>query len=327
MNFRDEIEKIGLPAHLATILIGFCEAYAEAVKKSQLDPKKVMETFSIFLSCVMQQMKKPYPFLPYHKALTSPIDYYKLGLDFVRPLIDFKNSKVLGIESLDSIQKALDSGENVVLLSNHQTEIDPQIISLLIEKEHAPLAYDMTFVAGHLVTTDPLAVPLSMGRNLICIYSKRHIDHPPEKRAEKLAQNQKALKALSDLFDEGGHCIYIAPSGGRDRRNENDEVVVAHFDSDSIELFNLLAQKAKKKVRFHTLALSTYPLLPPPHNVLQQTEGSRHTHFSPAYLVFGPEIDMETVGSCDKESDKKKKRSIRAHAIWQHVVSDYKTVT
>lgn len=327
MNFRAEIEKTGLPTHLAVILIGFCEAYAEAVKKNQADPKKVMETFSLFLEQVMQQIKRPYQFLPYHKALTAPIDYYKLGLDFVRPLIDYKNSKVLGNESLEAIQKTIDCGENVVLFSNHQTEIDPQIISLLIDKEHSKLAHNMIFVAGHLVTSDPLAVPLSLGRNLICIHSKRHVDHPPEKRAEKLAHNQKAIKALGDLFDEGGHCIYIAPSGGRDRRNDKDIVEVAPFDPDSIELFNLLAQKAKKKVHFHTLALSTYPLLPPPNHVLQQTEGSRTTHFSPAHLVFGPQIDMQSMGECNKEIDKKKKRSIRAHAIWQHVVSDYKTVT
>ncbi len=34
----------------------------------------------------------------------------------------------------------------------------------------------------------------------------------------------------------GGLCVYIAPSGGRDRINEAGEVPVAPFDKDSIEL-------------------------------------------------------------------------------------------
>ena len=43
----------------------------------------------------------------------------------------------------------------------------------------------MIFVAGERVITDPLAIPFSMGSNLLCIYSKRYIDHPPEKKIEK----------------------------------------------------------------------------------------------------------------------------------------------
>jgi glycerol-3-phosphate O-acyltransferase len=34
------------------------------------------------------------------------------------------------------------------------------------------------------VITDPLAIPFSMGCDLICIYSKKYIDVIPEKREE-----------------------------------------------------------------------------------------------------------------------------------------------
>ena len=189
-----------------------------------------LKTFSLFLQSVRDQIQKPHQFSPFHKALRTPADYYMLGLDFVRPLIDYKNSTVLGKDALDTIQKEVDACDNVVLFSNHQTEIDPQIISLLLDKKHSQLAQEMIFVAGHLVVTDPLAVPLSLGRNLLCIYSKRHIDHPPEKKAEKLAHNQKAIKMVGELLDWGGQCIYIAPSGGRDRANEAGFVTVAPFD-------------------------------------------------------------------------------------------------
>lgn len=48
-----------------------------------------------------------------------------------------------------------------------QTEADPQVISLLMEREgYGKLASGLINVAGHRVTTDPLAIPFSMGRNL-----------------------------------------------------------------------------------------------------------------------------------------------------------------
>ena len=36
----------------------------------------------------------------------------------------------------------------------------------------------MIMVAGDRVTTDVVAVPFSKGRNLLCIFSKKHIENP-----------------------------------------------------------------------------------------------------------------------------------------------------
>ena len=84
------------------------------------------------------------------------------------------------------MEEQLARGENVILLANHQTEPDPQLISLLLEKTHPGFAEEMIFVAGDRVIRDPLAVPFSRGRNLLFIHSKRHIDHPPEQKEQKL---------------------------------------------------------------------------------------------------------------------------------------------
>ena len=35
------------------------------------------------------------------------------------------------------------------------------------------------------MTTDLLAMPFSMGRNLLCIFSKKHVDNPPELKSTK----------------------------------------------------------------------------------------------------------------------------------------------
>lgn len=319
-TFTNEIQALSnslrFPGELTQGFLAFCTSYEKVAKPS-------LATFTIFLEAVGRQLQQPYPFQPYHAAVRAPVDYYQLGLDFIRPLIDFAKSKIVGMDALKSIQEAINRKENVVLLANHQTEIDPQIISLLLEKEFPRLACDMIFVAGHRVTTDPLAVPLSLGRNLICIYSKRHVDNPPEKKAEKLTHNQKALKGLEELLSEGGKCIYIAPSGGRDRVDESGQIQVAPFDPQSVEMFYLLSQRAKHPTHFHTLALYTYNLLPPPDQVLKDIGEERQTTYSPAYLAFGNKIDMEHIGNCNSITDKKEKRRVRTDAIWQQVVDAY----
>lgn len=331
MTFEATIETIcksnTLPEVVQTTFLGFCSYYKAACEKANIDPNSCIDVFSTFLQCVAKELQNPYSFGPYHRAIRAPTDYYTLGLDFVRPLVDFKHSMVLGKTSLAAINLAIQNKENVVLLSNHQTEIDPQIISLLIENEYPQLASQMIFVAGHRVVTDPLAIPFSLGRNLICIYSKRHMDTPAEKKAEKIAHNQKALKCLEDLLQEGGKCIYIAPSGGRDRVNENGQPEVSPFDPQSVEMLYLLSQKARHPTHFYTLALATYPLLPPPTQILTEIGETRTTHYSPAHLVFGQRIDMEHVGKCHEESDKKQKRIIRTDAIWQQVVADYQSIS
>lgn len=321
--FQEKIAKtcdsLGLPKMIKDSFLPFCADYEKGIAPA----KPPLETFLTFLQEVQKQLQNPFQFEPFHTAIRAPLDYYQLGLDFFRPLVDLSKSKVNGKEALKSIWEAVKRKENVVLFSNHQTEIDPQVISLLIEKEYPELSREMIFVAGHRVTTDPMAAPLSLGRNLICIYSKRHVEQPPEKRTEKVQHNQRALKKLEELLSLGGNCIYIAPSGGRDRRNEAGAIEVAPFDPDAIEMFYLLSKKAKNRTHFHTLALLTYPLLPPPDQVHVEIGEARHTSFAPAMLAISPEIDMEHIANCDQIQDKKEKRKARAEAIFSKVLSDY----
>ena len=97
-------------------------------------------------------------------------------------------SVFLGKENLDKAIAQIAAGENVVFLANHQSEADPQVVSLILESAGYTLAEDMTFLAGHKVTTDALAIPFSMGRNLLCIHSKKHIDADPELKDVKQKQ-------------------------------------------------------------------------------------------------------------------------------------------
>ena len=83
----------------------------------------------------------------------------------MKPLVIMENSRLFDLQHFKDIEKKLSEGKNIVLLSNHQTEADPQVISILLEKEGmASLAEKMIFIAGHKVTNDPIAIPFSMGK-------------------------------------------------------------------------------------------------------------------------------------------------------------------
>ena len=246
----------------------FYSTYCKAITEN----KKTIEDYELIITQYIEQVllecQTPSSFEPYHRAVRTPFDYYRFGLEFIRPLIVFESSKIHHPERIKEIEKHLEKGENVILFANHQIEPDPQVISLMLEKEHAKLAQEMIMVAGHRVVSDPLAIPFSKGRNLLCIFSKKHIENPPELKQQKLLHNQRTMHKMSELLAEGGKCIYVAPSGGRDRIDETTgKVEVAPFDPASIEMFYLMARHSGKSTHFYPLRLSTYDLLPPPKTV------------------------------------------------------------
>lgn len=314
-----------VPQPLLASLRQFLQSYWKAAEEGGASLQAIKAFFVRFFHLIVQNIKNPPQYQPFHKAIRAPFDYRAFSLDFMRPILDFGRSQVKGKENLAAIAEAVSRNENVILFANHQTETDPQIIALLIEKNYPSLANDMIFVAGHRVTTDVLAIPFSLGTNLLCIYSKKYIDFPPEKKEEKIKHNQRTMKVMEELLREGGKCIYIAPSGGRDRVNEQGIVEVAPFDPQSIEMLHLVARQAKTKTHFHTLALSTYNLLPPPSTVNKEIGELRSTTFTPAHLFFGPEISMEA--DEDAGQDKKEVRRKRAQRILETVVEEYHQLT
>lgn len=310
-----------IPEKICKTVLSFYESYCKTVGPHQKE--KNHDLFIVFLDLISKQLNHPFSFEPYHKSIRSPFDYYTWGLEFLRPLVDSNASSVLGKENIQEIQKHIAQKHNVIFLANHQTESDPLAISLLLEKEFPLLAEEMIFVAGERVITDPLAVPFSMGRNLLCIYSKRYIDHPPEQKLEKQLHNKKTMQLMSRLFSEGGKIIYVAPSGGRDRRNKDGIVEVAPFDPQSIEMFYLMAKKADKPTFFYPMALGTYEMLPPPETIQHELGEKRMTKRGGIHLAIGKQIDMEHFPGSD-DSDKHVRRKCRSDYIWKLVNNDYK---
>ncbi len=312
-----------IPEKYPQIFREFLGSYQDVILGHGEDPEKYIGIFDVFFELVKEGFQNPFTFEPYHEKIRSPFDFYKFGLDFLRPLVDLPNSTISGIANLDTMVSFLKKNENVILFANHQIEADPQAISILLERSHPQFGEELIFVAGTRVTSDPLAIPFSKGRNLLCIHSKKYIDNPPEEQHEKQMHNKRTMERMVDLLTEGGHAIYVAPSGGRDRANAEGIVEVAPFDSQSIEMFYLMAQKSKKPTHFFPLSLSTYHLLPPPETTEAELGETRVTRGGAIHLHFGEEIDMENFPGAEIAMDKKDKRRVRAEYIWNRVNEEY----
>jgi glycerol-3-phosphate O-acyltransferase len=264
-------------------------------------------TLTRFLDSVAQ--KEPYSFEPFHKAVRGPhFDYYSWGNRFFRPLIKHRSSQVDGLENVRKIQDHLANGDNVVMICNHQTEADPQVLSVLLEMEgYEDIAEKTIFVAGHKVTTDPLAIPFSIGRNLLTIFSKKYLESfedEVEKEAAA-ARNRQTVTEMQRLLTEGGNIFWVAPSGGRDRRDpEMGEFTPAKFDASSVGLFNILAKRAEKagthQTHFFPLAMWTHRLVPPPEEIVSDVGEERSAERAAVGLAFGEEISPEDVGGRKK---------------------------
>jgi glycerol-3-phosphate O-acyltransferase len=305
----------GVPEKYRGIVEQAAGAYSRALVAGGHSPETAHRLFSGFLAKVGEQLASPFQFEPYHRKITEPFDYYTFGVDFFRPLIDKAASTLTGRDALERISAQLAAGDNVIFLANHQSEADPQAISVMLEDAFDAIGRDMIFVAGERVITDPLTAPFSKGRNLLCIFSKRHIDHPPEQKAAKTHHNRKTMEGMAALLSEGGHCIYVAPSGGRDRRDASGRITPAPFDPQNVEMFYLMAQRAGHPTHFYPMALNTYDILPPPETVQVELGEPRTMTYSPVHLAVGAEIDMARFDALDRAE----RRVARAEAAWTAV--------
>lgn len=314
-----------IPQALQALLLDFYRNYREAIEENGHSFSQSEPLLHALLDHLIEQLTSPYRFPPYHERVVKPFDFYNFGLDFLRPLVKESLCSIQGRTYVEEIARWTEAGENVVLFANHQTEVDPQAISLLLEPSHPQLAREMIFVAGHRVTTDPIAVPFSKGRNLLCIYSKNYLEHPPEQKREKVHHNQRTMKKMRELLSEGGRCIYVAPSGGRDRKNAAGLIEVACFDPQSIEMFCFIAQHSTRPTHFYPLALSTFDLLPPPPKVELRLGEQRLMRSSPIHLAFGPKIDIKAFADAEGHQ-KKELRTDRADVIWKIVKALYASI-
>ena len=293
-------------SHFANEYFSACQ---EALNdgNTSVSAKTTAAAFSQALTLGMTHgLQNKYKFGVTHKALRgdpetedgNTVDFYKFGCDFFYPTMNPKTSLVLGLDDFEKAKEQLANGENVIFLANHQSEADPQVMSYCLDKiGHHDQAQKLVYVAGHKVTTDTLAIPFSMGRNLICIHSKKHIDADPDTKPMKQKQNLAAMNGMLDMLRQGGACIWVAPSGGRDRRDlKTGKVPIAPFDQKTVDMFRLMGNKSKKPTNFYALSMVTYDLCPPPDFVEAGVGEQRNVRYVPVGVKA---IALENVGGVE----------------------------
>lgn len=170
----------------------------------------------------------------------------------------------------------------------------------------------MYYIAGDRVIMDPVAKPFSMGRNLICVHSKRHMDDDPKTKAAKMATNQRSVREMGKLFKQGGIPLWVAPSGGRDRKDESGEYAVSGFDPSAVMLLYRLMASAKIPAHIYPMAMASAEILPPPETVQKDLGEERKMDFRGVGISIGEELDTKAIlaGIEDKNEQAEKLSSV-----------------
>eukprot|EP00204_Picochlorum_oklahomense_P000837 CAMPEP_0118797840 /NCGR_PEP_ID=MMETSP1161-20130426/298_1 /TAXON_ID=249345 /ORGANISM="Picochlorum oklahomensis, Strain CCMP2329" /LENGTH=433 /DNA_ID=CAMNT_0006725059 /DNA_START=15 /DNA_END=1316 /DNA_ORIENTATION=+ len=264
-----------------------------------------------------------YTFPSYHARILEPYNYYNFGQRYIRGLVDFHTSILGNEDGFREVEEQLKRGENVVLLANHQTEADPAVFALLLEARFPDLATDVIYVAGDRVVTDPLCKPFSMGRNLFCVHSKKHMDDDPDTKAEKMATNRKTLRAMQNSLNEGGKLLWIAPSGGRDRSVDpkTEENIPDRFDPSAVELMRALITKAKPEGHLRPFAMYSYRIMPPPKVVEKDIGEKRLVFHAPVGISIGKELEVDSI--LDGVEEKEARQKALAEVAWEQTMDAY----
>ncbi|XP_015697455.2 glycerol-3-phosphate acyltransferase, chloroplastic [Oryza brachyantha] len=324
LHIRKEVEKGKLPADVAANLEELYYNYKNAVLQSR-DPNTheiVLSNMVALFDCVLLDVENPFTFPPYHRAVREPFDYYMFGQNYIRPLVDYRNSYVGNISIFQDMEQKLRQGHNVVLMSNHQTEADPAIIALLLERSNPWISENIVYVAGDRVVTDPLCKPFSMGRNLICVYSKKHMNDFPELIDMKRRANTRSLKEMALLLRGGSQIIWIAPSGGRDRPDPlTGEWHPAPFDASAVDNMRRLLEHSGVPGHIYPLSLLCYEVMPPPQKVEKEIGEQRVISFHGVGLSVAEEIKYSDITGHIQDVDECREKF--SETLYNLVVDQY----
>ena len=324
-----------LPSKYKSTFLGLIDSYkAQMLKATNGDEARASEALTSIFKDMMtayagQIVGTPYEFPSHHICIREPFDYYQMANAYIGSLVEFDRSILRYPERWTAIQQALDAGENVVLMGNHQSEGDAAFIPLLTETTHPGLGESITYVAGDRVVTDLLCKPFSMGKNLLCVHSKKHMDDDPALKPAKMKQNLNTVKAMQRLLKKGGICIWIAPAGGRDRRGPDGSITPDTFDPAAIEMLRKLGtKKGAAKTHYYPLAMATYDIMPPPVAKEKSIGEERIVNFTGAGLSLGEELDVDpaTASWAQELPEGADLTQALADHLWDKVNEEYKAI-
>ncbi|MFZ4772801.1 MAG: 1-acyl-sn-glycerol-3-phosphate acyltransferase [Chlamydiia bacterium] len=270
----------------------FFECYLHLALERKISMPEALSTMEQLFEEIQNQITAPFCFPSVHSPSEADSFFYDLGLRIAEPLIH-TNPTIQNPHILKEVEATLARGENVIFAANHQTELEPQILSLVCDPIAKDLFRNTFFVAGERVTTDPMAAPLSRGRHLFCIYAKRYIAEDKQVEIDRRMHNLKTIKQMKELLNQGGACIYVALGGGRDRPDAENKIQLTPFDPSSVGLFTLLSHTAKKPTHIYPLVVSTFNVLPPPVAVQKELGERRWTQGGDVKVAFGEKFAFE----------------------------------
>lgn len=302
-----------LPEKYYSILRNFYFSYKKAVENT-ISEKELFFNFETYVDLLKNQFLHSHEFPIFSQKERSPFDFYQFSINFMKPLIILEKSKLDGEKNIKKIEEQIQRKENVILLANHQVESEPIAISILLKDHYENISSQIIYIAGERVIKDPVAAIFARGCDILCIYSKKYIENPPEQAESKKHHNTKAMMLLSSLLKEGGKIIYVALAGGRDRMQKDGTIKIAPFDPDNLEIFHLMAKRSGVKTHFYPLSLFTYHMLPPPEKTMIEIGEVRSASKAKIGISFGDEIDLDAL---EKESSlpKKERRKHKTQVI------------
>lgn len=327
-SFRARAQQLSaegvLPDHVTETLLHWFGSYRTAVADNKHftgDATEFTETmFHTLLELARRAVCSPIDFRPYHERMRQPFDYYKFGFDFASILLNPEESTVLGRENIADAVNYARQGHNIIFLSNHQSEGDPYAIDSMLDWVAGcdrSFCEEIIFMAGDRVTNDPVVSPFSAGRNLLTVYSKKHINDIPELREDKLRHNRRTIATTAKLFKVGGKVVWFAPSGGRDRRcQETSRVEVSRFDEGAVDMMRFTALKSGVPCHFYPMSLWTYDMLPPPTSVGGAHLGEKRVvNHIPMHMFVGKEIDWDVAPKAEDKLSRRKARCDYAQGV------------
>lgn len=288
-DLLDKIANASISGPLKSNFLEFADCYVQLSVDQDTDKDEALDVMQELFDSVEQQTSNPYLFSSLHIPSEEDHSYFELGLKVARPLV-LNTPEIINQHILQHVQQLLHQGENVIFAANHQTELEPQILSIACDSVAKDLFKNTFFVAGERVTTDPMAAPLSRGRRLFCIYAKRYVSDDKQIEIDRRMHNLKTIKQMKELLNRGGVCIYVALGGGRDRPDESKNVQLTPFDPSSVGLFTLLAQTAKQPTHIYPLVISSFNVLPPPVLVQKELGERRWTRGGKVTVALGEEF-------------------------------------
>lgn len=322
-QFFTTLEAMGCPKKLLALWDDFYNNYLSAMRASGVNhPEEVAAKVQATIAdCALKEFVDPYTFPSFHQALVEPYNYFEFGQRYVGSLTDFDRS-VLGYpDRWADVARQLADGHNVVLLANHQTEADPGVFAHMLMSTQPQLAKQVVYVAGDRVVTDPLCKPFSMGRNLFCVHSKKHLDDVPELKAAKMETNRKTLVAMTRALNQGGCLMWIAPSGGRDRPKADGTWSPDKFDATAVELMRNLVARAKQPGHLYPMAMYSWPMMPPPKTIEASIGERRITNYTPVGISICHELDVPAV--VNGATEKEEQQARLAQAAWEATCAEY----